>query len=170
MLRLAALFVPVFILNLGFAETCQERLFDANWPEDRHEKILKCKLVEITHGDKEVHYGNRICFGIKKTQYSDYLNTNYTVLRYEKGEYGSLRDIIAVRANGDVPDSYASFKRKYNKITVSYKHYSFSNGQAWKTETVVDLNKLTLVFNSYDKGVVFYSKELSVDYQCEVEL
>jgi hypothetical protein len=153
------------------AETCLERLHNPNWPGDQQEKVLSCKLKEITMGTARMHYGDSICFGIKKTQSSDYENTFYTVQRYNEGEPGALNDIVVVRPNGDVPEKDSSIEFEGNKITMANKHFSFSHNQNWKTESIIDLDKMTVVFNSYDqKFIWWYEQKLSVSFTCETVL
>jgi len=160
----------LMISQVVHADNCQDRLTDSGWPNDHLVKILKCKLKSISVGDESNSYGDSICFGIKKTEYSDYKNTYYTILRFNEGEVGALSDIVIINSKGEVSDKANSIKIDGDLIIMTNKHYSFSNGQKWKTESIINMNNMQLTFNSYDKKFFSYSKDLSTNYTCRTDL
>jgi hypothetical protein len=147
------------------ADGCRERLIHPNWPNDRLEMGLSCTRVKTVLGRPENGY-EKLCFGIVKTEISDFKGTWYETYRYAENRSGGNLTIGNMDEFGDVRDGYVSQDGSLLEVGVAKSSFEF--GQKWVDETVVDLaNGSELAFNSYDKGWFTQTLKSSTIYSCK---
>jgi hypothetical protein len=163
--------VLCFSMSTAFgAGFCQDKLTDSDWPEDKYNYVLSCKMTEVQVGDP--YRGDLLCLGSAKTQYSKYKSTKFQAYRVGTFGGGGLLDIVIQDETGSVgKDEF--LKSQGSTLVFGTKNSSFESGHKWKNEIEVNLDTLKTQYNVYNyQGFFDMFEELSssATYECTREI
>ena len=165
--------VTLLLLSLGLslsakAESCNSRLLNSNWPEDKLIYSYSCQLKQTTLGNSDYSYSN-LCFGLVKTDIVGKEVMMYKIFRFNTGEAGGLLSILSYTGHPEGPTREGSVDIDGSILTASVKRSGLTQASAVE-ELKLDLqNPGPTQFNTYEKSLFSKSLKQAELYNCARE-